>query len=71
MAEDAKFEVFEVDIGSGDMRLMGGAKTIEAAEALERMAITRRSTQDNFFIIEDAGTYKDGDKFLWGHPPHG
>jgi hypothetical protein len=62
----AKFDVFEVDIDSGVMRVMGKDKDARNAEAIERMAIMRRGNDDNFFVTCPAGKFSEGDKYQ--HP---
>ena len=56
------FDVIEVDIDSGKVRLMTDKpKDAKSAEAIERMAIMRRATEYNFFKTVPAGKYADGD----------
>lgn len=58
------FDVVEVDIASRTVRMMTDAPKDERnAEAIERMAIMRRSTNGNFFATVPAGKYADGDTF--------
>lgn len=60
-----KFDVFEVDIDSGTMKVMGEGKDAKNAEAIERFAIMKRGTDDNFFVTCPAGKYSEGDKYQY------
>lgn len=55
------FDVIEVDIVTRKVRMMGLDKDEKNAEAIERMALMRRGTDDNFFTTVPAGLYQDGD----------
>ncbi len=55
------YDVVEVDLNTGKIRLMSENKDESSAEAIERMATMRRSTDDNFFTTVPAGKYADGD----------
>lgn len=57
------FDVIEVDIATRKVRMMGQDKDEENAEAIERMALMRRGTDDNFFTTVPAGLYQDGDTY--------
>lgn len=57
------FDVIEVDIATRKITLMGENKNERNAEAIERMAIMRRTTDDNFFTTVPAGKYSDGDTY--------
>lgn len=59
-----QFEVLEVDIATRKVRMMTDGPTTEKnADAIERMAIMRRGTDDNFFVTVPAGKYADGDTY--------
>ncbi len=57
------FDVIEVDIATRKVRMMGQETTEANAEAIERMALMRRGTDENFFATVPAGKYQDGDTY--------
>ena len=57
------YDVVQVNLESGEIRLMGEGKTQRNAEAIEKMAIMRRGVEDQFFTLVPACDYKDGDNW--------
>jgi hypothetical protein len=57
------FDVIEVNTETWKVTLMGERKSERKAEAVERMAIMRRSADHNFFTTVETGTYLDGDTY--------
>jgi hypothetical protein len=57
------FDVLEVSISTRKITMMGKDMTARNADVVERMAVYRRMTEDNYFITVPAGKYKDGDVF--------
>ncbi len=60
------YDVLEVDLRTMTVTLMGKSKSAENAEAIEKMAIMRRATDDNFFVTVPTGLFRDGDVYRAG-----
>ena len=57
------YDVLAVDMKTHRVTLMSESKTARNAEAIETTAVIRRGVDAEFFIIVEAGKYKDGDEW--------
>jgi len=60
---DKLYDVVGVNIETNKVRIMAKNKTHEDADAIVRMAVTRRGVDEEFFSETIHGQYQDGDKW--------
>lgn len=58
------FDVIEVEVKTGSVRLLAEKKTKRNAEAIVDMAVARRGCENHFYTVAMAGKYRDGDPYL-------
>lgn len=62
------YDALAVNIKTNKVRIFGQNKTLANAKAISSMAIMRRGCDEEFYVEEPAGKFKEGDTWEKGQP---
>ncbi len=58
------YDVIAVSLRTNKVRFMADRKTLNNAEAIEKMAVMRRGVDEEFFTTVPAGSFNEGDDYV-------